>query len=241
MNYRNPERIDRLAAEYALGTLRGPARRRFERLLRDQAEENDMVRERTKTWQDRLSSLDEALPPISPAPRVWQAISKRLNLAPKRPAPWRLAWSSLHLWRGATLLVSVLALGLWVESISLRKPLAPTPLPVVAVLANDRSEATLVVQFDAQQQILTVSGLGTHALAPPADRAYELWAIADAQPPVSLGVLATTSHPVIQLDAARTAWLKRSGTLAISVEPPGGSMTGTPTGPVVLTGALHLS
>lgn len=37
MNYRNPERIDRLAAEYALGTLRGPARRRFERLLRDHA------------------------------------------------------------------------------------------------------------------------------------------------------------------------------------------------------------
>ena len=241
MNYRNPERIDRLAAEYALGTLRGPARRRFERLLRDHAEENDMVREHTKTWQDRLSSLDEALPPISPAPRVWQAISKRLNLAPNRPAPWRLAWSSLHLWRGATLLVSVLALGLWVESVSLRKPLAPAPLPVVAVLADDRSEATLVVHFDAQQNTLTLSGLGTDALAPPADRVYELWAIADTQPPLSLGVLATTSHPVIQLDAARTAWLKRSGTLAISVEPPGGSMTGTPTGPVVLTGALHLS
>jgi anti-sigma-K factor RskA len=241
MNYRHPERIDRLAAEYALGTLRGPARRRFERLLRDRAEENDMVRRRVKAWQDHLSPLDETLPPIPPAPHVWQAISKRLKLAPKRPAPWRLAWSSLHLWRGATLLVSVLALGLWVETADLRKPMMPTPLPVVAVLANDRSEAKLVVQFDPQQHTLTLNGLGTHALAPPADRAYEIWAIADAQPPVSLGVLPTTTHPVIQLDAARSAWLKRSGALAISVEPPGGSVTGAPTGPVVLTGALHLS
>jgi anti-sigma-K factor RskA len=130
---------------------------------------------------------------------------------------------------------------LWVESVGLRKPLAPAPLPVVAVLADDRSEATLVVHFDAQQNTLTLSGLGTDALAPPADRVYELWAIADTQPPLSLGVLPTSTHPIIQLDAARTAWLKRSGTLAISVEPPGGSMAGAPTGPVVLTGALHLS
>ena len=35
MNYLLPERLERLAREYALGTLAGPARRRFERLLRN--------------------------------------------------------------------------------------------------------------------------------------------------------------------------------------------------------------
>jgi anti-sigma-K factor RskA len=33
MNYLQPERLDRLAREYVLGTLTGAARRRFERLL----------------------------------------------------------------------------------------------------------------------------------------------------------------------------------------------------------------
>ena len=34
MNYLHPERLDRLAREYALGTLAGPARRRFETVMR---------------------------------------------------------------------------------------------------------------------------------------------------------------------------------------------------------------
>ena len=35
MNYTDPELRERLAADYALGTLRDPARKRFERLLAD--------------------------------------------------------------------------------------------------------------------------------------------------------------------------------------------------------------
>ena len=37
MNYLQPERLDRLAREYALGTLHGRARSRIERVLRHSA------------------------------------------------------------------------------------------------------------------------------------------------------------------------------------------------------------
>jgi anti-sigma-K factor RskA len=51
MNYiRNPELIERLAAQYALGTLRGRARLRFARLAR----ENATVARTLREWENRL-------------------------------------------------------------------------------------------------------------------------------------------------------------------------------------------
>ena len=52
MNYLLPERLDRLAREYVLGTLTGPARRRFERLLR----QAPVAMVAVSTWQERSSS-----------------------------------------------------------------------------------------------------------------------------------------------------------------------------------------
>ena len=50
---RNPELLDRLAASYALGTLRGGARRRFETLAREHA----TVRAAAQVWQGQWSGL----------------------------------------------------------------------------------------------------------------------------------------------------------------------------------------
>jgi anti-sigma-K factor RskA len=60
MNYFEPELRDRLAAEYALGTLRGLARRRFERLLSGNAALRDLV----KDWELRVNLLAESAPVV---------------------------------------------------------------------------------------------------------------------------------------------------------------------------------
>lgn len=53
MNLTNkPELLDHLAAAYALGTLRGGARRRFEQLAREYAQ----VRAAALLWQGRWSA-----------------------------------------------------------------------------------------------------------------------------------------------------------------------------------------
>ncbi|MFB6358182.1 MAG: hypothetical protein ABEJ96_03995, partial [Thiohalorhabdaceae bacterium] len=71
----SPEVCDALAAEYALGTLRGPALRRFERLL---AVDEDL-RWRVRRWEERLAPLAEEVEPRSPPDSLWAGIEARLG------------------------------------------------------------------------------------------------------------------------------------------------------------------
>jgi anti-sigma-K factor RskA len=87
MNYDRPELLDRLAAEYALGTLRGRARRRFERLLR----ELPAARAAAGAWETRLAGLATSVPAATPPRRVWDAIEARVQ-PPRARTAGRLGW-----------------------------------------------------------------------------------------------------------------------------------------------------
>lgn len=70
-----------------------------------------------------------------------------------------------------------------------------------------------------------------------ADRSLELWAISPGGKPHSLGLL-NTQQPT---QLALAAKMPDAGfTLAISLEPHGGSPTGQPTGAVLYSGAMAL-
>jgi anti-sigma-K factor RskA len=101
MNYADPELHDRLAAEYALGTLRGPARRRFVRLLSDDA----YLRDLAEDWELRLNLLAESAPEVAPPAHVWQGIAARIGpaAAPVRDKRLNRLWESLGFWRGLSL------------------------------------------------------------------------------------------------------------------------------------------
>jgi hypothetical protein len=71
----NRELVDRLAAEYVLGTLRGRARRHFERWL-----VSPQVDQMVKSWEGRLAGLEPPLERIAPPPTVWRGIEQRLDL-----------------------------------------------------------------------------------------------------------------------------------------------------------------
>ncbi len=55
---------------------------------------------------------------------------------------------------------------------------------------------------------------------------------------MSLGLLPEMGAAQLGLSAAQLGVLTRTMTLAVSVEPTGGSPTGLPTGPVILTAPL---
>jgi anti-sigma-K factor RskA len=118
MNYADPELRDRLAAEYALGTLRGPARRRFERLLSSDA----LLRDVAEDWELRLNLLAESAPAVAPPPHVWEGIAERIGpAAPVRESRRDRLWDSLGFWRAAGLLGATAAAAL-VAYVALRPP-----------------------------------------------------------------------------------------------------------------------
>jgi anti-sigma-K factor RskA len=71
--HQSPELLDRLAAEYALGTLHGGARRRFEAVLQAHP---DVARAAAR-WQERLAPMDADLPPLPADDVLWARIEQR--------------------------------------------------------------------------------------------------------------------------------------------------------------------
>ncbi|MFZ5527782.1 MAG: anti-sigma factor [Pseudomonadota bacterium] len=228
MDYSRSTLADRLAADYVLGTLRGPARRRFEALI----PAHPALRNAVQGWQSRLGVLSADITPVKPSAEVWPRIQKRLfSDLVTTPVRW---WQRLGVWRGwaATATVAALALG-----VLLSQP-APTQPPIVVVLDSTDASAKLPAQF-----VASVSGDGRSLVLKPLagttvtpQQALELWALPAQGNPRSLGLVAVDRATTV----TKAALLKDTTAFAISVEPSGGSPTGLPTGPVVSVGKLQL-
>jgi anti-sigma-K factor RskA len=225
MRYRDQQLLDRLAAEYVVGTLHGRARRRFERVMM----ESQQARAAVWRWEQRFGPLAQAAGSVQPSPRVWRQIERRTGLAPER-SPW---YERLGLWRGFALAASAAAV---VLAVMLRT--APTPGPqYVAVFSDQQAQPLWVVSADPERGRLVLRPV--NATAPAADKAYELWVLpAGGAAPRSMGLLPTATPVESALPSELSALLASAQGLAISLEPAGGSPTGAPTGPVLHQAAI---
>ncbi|MGI4778456.1 MAG: anti-sigma factor [Janthinobacterium lividum] len=237
---RTAERLELLAASYALGTLRGGARRRFESVAREQAP----VRAAALIWQGRLSSMTELQADVVPDGAVWTRIRNMIDVeksaqaqASERQRAAPTGWlRSLSLWRGATAVGAIATAFAVVVGIDLRDELRNAPaVQYVAVLSDEKSAASMLVTFDAGKRQLTLQRVGAYAEG--RDESLQLWALPPGgAAPRSLGVLGNA--PALRL-AVSESDVRAVPTLAISLEPKGGvpSERG-PTGPVLFKGAL---
>jgi len=221
----NRELVDRLAAEYALGTLRGRARRHFERWL-----VSPQVGVMVKAWEDRLAGLEPPLERRAPPPKVWQAIEHRLELRGARRAP-ALRWAAI-----AASVLFFLVLGVF----ALRGPGVFTgqlPVTLQADIGADAQTIYWRVEVRGDRQELDVQVRSAHPLEE--GKALELWALPEGGNPVSLGLLPNTGAAHLVLTAAQRAALAGAQKIAVSLEPAGGSPTGLPTGPVLHVAGLQ--
>jgi anti-sigma-K factor RskA len=233
MKYDDPRLRDLLAGEYVMATLPPRARARFERLMASDPALARLVAD----WQARLAPIDATAPPVEPPVQIWHAVERAIApptvVARRRPAPSRW-WDGLALWRGiaigALAVAAALVLYIAVPHINVPRPLPPSPV-ILAVLADASGTPSFAATRLADGRI-AVAAIRAQPLA--ADRALELWAIAGG-PPKSLGLVGPVAGRGIVLPAAA---LPREGVLAVSLEPAGGSPTGTPTGPVLYQGKI---
>jgi anti-sigma-K factor RskA len=240
---RKPELQQRLAAEFALGTLRGRARQRFRRFMA----EDPVLAAAVQDWELRLAPMAAVVAPVQPPARVWRAIEERIGGAPMRSDG---IWANLAFWRNFGLAASGMAAGL-LAAIAFIAPQAPSPAPapvVVRVPSGEMAATYLAVLSDpkTQRPVLVVSAgrssndLWVKTLDPAIhvpDRSLELWALPPGQAPKSLGIIAPSEKMMaLKLVASADQALAEVPTLAVSLEPAGGSPTGAPTGQVLYTG-----
>jgi len=239
MNYgRDPELLERLAAEYALGTLRGRARLRFARLARENAAAARAVRE----WENRLGPMSLAVRGVRPHRRVWIAIQARLPDAGG-------AWESLAFWRNLGLVASGCAAALLVAFVVRDPRFAPVPVEKIAAPKRQMQPAYVAVLSDKAGKVVLLAYADRHSdelwlkpnemqIIDPTKQVFELWGL-PKEPggaPRSLGLIPLREKATIKLAAAADQTLSDFPALAVSLEPAGGSKTGIPTGPVLYSG-----
>ncbi len=223
-----------LAAEYALGVLE----REDLRLAEKRFEEEPLFRQAVEEWQNHLSPMLDEVGSVAPPPAVWDKIARRTAGAHATDQTgW---WSSLAFWRGFSAVTGTLAAASLAALLVLPFGGGPdqpgTNKPLIATLTAAGQSPVLVARFDPQSGALFVRAAlkdDTQARVP------ELWLIPDDGIPKSLGLLNRDGLADLLVSGENRALFGAGGTLAISLEPAGGSPTGAPTGPVIASGTLQ--
>ena len=192
-----------------------------------------------RAWEARLAPLAEAAPAIEPPGDYLAAIEARIRAAP--PAPAQAAdrsvvalRRSVTRWRAAAIAASVVAAVLAIGFAVRETTREAVPHEYVAILQKDAASPAFEVTVNLDTRELTVRPVAAQA---PPGKAYELWIIdAKLGAPRSLGVIGESGRAA-SLSAYDPA-VVADATYAVTVEPPGGSPTGQPSGPPVFVGKL---
>jgi anti-sigma-K factor RskA len=220
-----PAALDALAAEYVLGTLSA----REAEAVRDALPDNPALADAVAAWEQRLAPLSALAPPEAPPAGLWARIERAQTggdapaaIRPAPPRPWRDPWRWGAL--GAAAAAASLAL------LMVLRPAEPPRL--MTVLLTSQQDSAWIVEADRER--IRLAALNPRP-APP-DRVLQLWALPQGETvPTSLGLL----PPEGRVEVRPTTIRPQPGMLIeITLEPPGGSPTGRPTGPIQFIGRL---
>jgi anti-sigma-K factor RskA len=233
---------DLLAAELALGLLEGDelaeARRR-------EAEDSAFARA-VDAWNERFAPMLDAIPSEQPRADLWDRISARLQTRDSNVVSIEPIRRRANIWRayslGVTALAASLAFVLAFDVMNDSPAVQPPPAAsaseptLVATLTAEDGPSRLVISYDRPSETLLVAPA---ELTGAAGHEHELWLLPPSGNPRSLGIVRLGAPQRLRVPAELAAALRTDASLAVSVEPTGGSPTGLPTGPVIASGPLQ--
>ena len=216
---------DLLAAEFVLGVLTGTERAAAQRLVERDGNFARMV----AAWEEKLGPWAGEIAEVEAPQQVWDRISAAL---PAQAPQGAGLWQSLAFWRGLSLAGGALAAACIGALVYLGN--APPKTPLIAAL-DGGGHRHFVATIDSRYGSIAVQPA---AFAADATRVPQLWLIPADGKPRPLGILRGDRAVSISIPPELIPQTVSNATLAVSLEPPGGSPTGLPTGPVIASGKL---
>ena len=226
------DELDALAGEYVLGTLDAAERTAVDARLQREPDLAAAV----DAWAARLAPLDENIAPATPPASQFEEIMRSLDAPETGGADIVALRGQVSRWRFASIATGAIAAALALFMVFTNLPTGTVPQgpKMVAYLQDKDQKLHYLASTDAKSGKLVLKRLGGE---PASGKSHELWAIGGGRDkPESLGVInARHEVPLGRIGPATPDYLGGI-TLAVSLEPAGGSPTGQPTGPVLLTG-----
>lgn len=225
-----------LAAEHALGVL--TARERA-------AAETRMAREPAfaalvEDWRARLAPMLTAIVAVQPSAGLWPRIERAL---PANDNSEGLK-GRLRFWQGT----AMGSLGLAAASLVAAVMLATQPQPVAppasgpmapmmnARLATNAGQPLFLAAYDPERKQMLVASLVPPGTDP--DHSHQLWLIPADGRPRSLGLIEPGASKAMPMPGPMVPMMEEGASLAVSVEPLGGSAQPAPSGPIAAVGRL---
>jgi len=217
MNYNRPELRDALASEYVLGTLHGRARRRFQKLLKD----DPKLQAAVDFWQRELVPMAAPLSVAAPSPNLWAGIAARV--APPSAAA-KTSW--FERWFGVRALGSLVAGVMVGIGVALTVPIVDNddeprpgktqiPESYAGILSDSNGAPAMLISSRRHGKVVDIKVLRPIGLGQ--DQVLQLWALGKQGPPIPLGIVPAQGKGRIELAATSEQLLAQVDELAVAV------------------------
>jgi len=231
MNYERSELLEKLAAEYVLGTMSPRARRRFAQVLHH----SPAAQRATAAWHDRLQAFNRPIAAVTPPARIWRAIVQRTQGRTARTgwvARFFSSWAKPALAFGFGLVLTVGFIHQTPQTVGLEPTAAKLAASYVGLLTDSNDTPVLSASSLRKGKVLSVKIL--KPLQPPAGQVAMLWALPKDGAPIPVSVVPFTGKADIALTAPAEEIFAKVPKLAITYEA-NASVT-APTGPIIASG-----